>query len=414
MLSLNHITTPIVLAKERPAYANDLLSVSRLNRYEQCPKSFEMRYVRRLKSEPGLPLVFGNLIHDTLEATMNHVVEEQMCGPFPKEFMLEAYRGKFEDSPSITEFEVFEEGRHILVDFAARNGIVDASKIRGIEQRFELPIGDWNFLGFMDRVDEPEPGWINVRDYKTNRVLFDREKVDSDLQASIYLYAARQLWPDAERITFTFDMLRHGVDLHTERDAEAIESAVEFVKSLARQSEMGNYPAKLNEFCAWCDVRNGCDEYQKALKTDDEALADLFIANPDIIEEVAKERERVSYIFKLLKGRKEELEKIIKARIKVDGGVVADGIRYSINKAKNGRKFDRDKTIERLVNKGFGTAEELREKLMIIDPAKLDAFVKAKAKELSPADAKMLRVEIDAMAQVKWSSRFSARKDTGK
>ena len=410
MLSLDHLTTPIVLHREPPTYANDLISVSRVKRFEQCPSSFEMRYVQRLKSEPGLPLHFGNLMHDTLETTMTEIVDAKIAGPFPKEMMMEVYREAFEKNEHISEFEIFEEGRHILVDYAARNGIVDYARHIGIEQRFELPLAGWNFLGFMDRVDDLGDDHINIRDYKTNRVLFDRDQVDSDLQASIYTWAAKQLYPNAKKISFTFDMLRHGIDMRTDRDDEQIESACNFVESLMQQSEAGPYPARLNEFCAWCDQRNGCSMYQDALATDDEKLAELFIANPKMMDEVTTERERVNYIFKLLKGRKEELEKLIKARIKLDGPIVSNGLRYSINKAKYGRKFP-GSVIAVLAAKAKLDEHEVRDKVTSIDAKKVDTLVKKCAKDMNAAEAKMLKVEIDAMAESGYQSRFSARKE---
>ena len=410
MLSFDHVTVPILLTHEPPAYANDLISVSRVKRFEQCPASFDMRYVQRLKSEPGLPLHFGNLMHDTLEQTMQQIVDDKVSGPFPKEMMMDVYRETFEKNDHINEFEIFEEGRHILVDYAARNGIVDYARYIGIEQRFELPLAGWNFLGFMDRVDDLGDGHINVRDYKTNRVLFDRDQVDNDLQASIYCWAAKKLYPNAKKITFTFDMLRHGIDMRTERDEEQIESAIRYVESLERQSEAGPYPARLNDFCAWCDQRGGCETYQTALATDDEKLAELFIANPEALEEVAAERERVTYIFKLLKGRKDELEKLIKAKIKVDGPVVANGIRYSINKAKKGRKFP-NSVISVLAEKAKLDVHEVQEKVTSIDVKKVDSLVKKVAKDMNAAEAKMLKVEIDAMAESGYQSRFSARKE---
>jgi hypothetical protein len=349
-------------------------------------------------------------MHGTLETTMTQIVDGKIAGPFPKDLMMEIYRESFEKNKHISEFEIFEEGRHILVDYAARNGMVDYARHIGIEQRFELPLAGWNFLGFIDRIDDLGDDHIDVRDYKTNRVLFDRDQVDNDLQPSIYLWAAKQLYPNAKKITFTFDMLRHGIDMKTTRDEEQIESACNFVESLMRQSEVGPYPARLNEFCAWCDQRNQCPKYQNALATDDEKLAEMFIANPEVMQEVTAERERVTYIFKLLKGRKEELEKLIKAKIKGDGTFSVNGITYAINKAKHGRKFP-DSVINVLAKKAELKEEEVRSKVMSIDVKKVDVLVKKVAKDMNAAEAKMLKIEIDAMAESGYQSRFSARKE---
>ena len=289
--------------------------------------------------------------------------------------------------------------------------MVDYARHVGIEQRFELPLGEWPFLGFMDRVDDMGKDHINVRDYKTNRVLFDRNQVDSDIQASIYCWAAKQLYPSAKKITFTFDMLRHGIDMHTTRDEEQIESACTFVQTLGKKSEVGPYPARLNDFCAWCDQRNKCDEYQDALTINDEGLADLFVANPEDLSEVAAERERVNYIFKLLKGRKEELENLLKAKVREDGPFLANSLYYSINRSKHGRKFT-DAVVPALANKiETMTEDEIRVKISSFDVKKVDALVKKLAKGMPAAQAMQLKIEIDAMATFGYQSRFSARKE---
>jgi len=422
MLTLDHITTPLqTISPVRPLYQNDLLSVSRLKKFEQCPKAFEMHYIQRLSGSQGVPLVFGNLCHDALEDLYKWVLGTEYKGPFPKDRLMDRYQTTFESSglatlAGATSSEVFEEGRSIMNDFANRNGMIDHREHIAAEMKFEIAVGTWKFIGYIDRLDQPEPKHIVIRDYKTNRVLFSRADCDSDLQASIYHVAARQMFPEAEKFTFVFDMLRHNVELETFRDDDQMAAAVVYCEGLARQSENNeHYPAQFNTFCAWCDNRGRCDEYQNALNLAPAEVVEMMkLSTPEGITAIAEERERVAYIAKLFAKRKDELEKLIKAVIRTDGPVRAAGMRYTETKARQGRSFqDPDKLISFMAGKNMGTDHELRSKLMVLDPKKVDDLVKkhAKAEKLKSADAKMLKLQIDAMAKTGYSTRFDARKD---
>jgi len=81
---------------------------------------------------------------------------------------------------------VFEEGLGILRSFVRRQGHLDHQDVLAIEKRFELSIGPFTVLGFIDRVDRVDDETVEVIDYKTNRMLFTREEVDASLQMSLY------------------------------------------------------------------------------------------------------------------------------------------------------------------------------------------------------------------------------------
>lgn len=416
MLTLDHITTPIIGSTQRPLYANDLISVSRIKKYDQCPHAFELHYIRRLRSSPGVPLIFGNLCHDALEKVYEWIIATQYRGPFPRDRLVDNYQVGFEQS-LLSDSQVFEEGRALLADFASRNGIVDHREHIAAERRFEIQVGEWNFLGFIDRIDQPEAGHIVIRDYKTNRLLFSQFDCDKDLQASIYHLAARKMFPEAKKFTFVFDMLRHNVEIETDRDDDQMDAAATYCEGVARKSENNvSYPAKLNTFCAWCDHRHQCSAYSDALAMDPgKALELLSVVTPEGLEAVAEERERVTQLAKLFTQRKQEMEGILKVAISESGPVFAAGMQYKTFRTRGTRKFagKDDKVVELLVAREFGTEEEVRKSIVGIDTKRLDAFLKRKCKDMKPATAKLLKTEIDSMAKVGYSSRFDARKDKG-
>ena len=55
------------------------LSFTKLSRYETCPLSYKLHYLDRLKSEPGVPLLFGSAVHAVLEGlVLEHMREERV------------------------------------------------------------------------------------------------------------------------------------------------------------------------------------------------------------------------------------------------------------------------------------------------------------------------------------------------
>lgn len=422
-LQLDGLTTPISALTPRQGFRNKYISVSRLELFERCPAGFAKRYIERLKSEPSLPLMFGNLCHSPLEDVYEWILNEEYSGLFPREMLTDAYARHWEEMgigklvPA--GFDVFSEGIDLMRRYVVQNPEVDHFDHLKTEQKFVIKVGDWDFLGYMDRVDRRTVGKkriIRINDYKTNRVMFSKEDAQSKLQASIYIMAAQELYPWADEIEFTFDMLRHGVKVHTTRTEEELQLARDYVMILAEQSEAGKggYPEKLNQFCGWCEFRGACPKYQRAMKGEDHQKR-LVIAVPENIGEITKEREQCAKLAKMFLGRQRELEKLIKAKFEEDGPVKEGGVIYSWSKvkARGGVSYDHKKLIPFLVSKGLGGEEELRKKLLKIDSTKLTALITAKTKklEIKGAQKRQLQLEMEAMAKVSYGMRLSTRTD---
>jgi hypothetical protein len=53
----------------------------------------------------------------------------------------------------LTGMDVFAEGLAILRRFIAEQGVVDHRDVLAIEKEFRLPVGPFDVLGFIDRID---------------------------------------------------------------------------------------------------------------------------------------------------------------------------------------------------------------------------------------------------------------------
>ena len=385
-------------------FKNQHLSYSRLSRFETCPLSYRLHYIEKKQAEPGLPLRFGKTIHAVLERLIKEVVDDERTGPLSEERAIELYREAW-GAERLTGMDVFAEGLAILRRFIAEQGVVDHRDVLAIEKEFRLPVGPFEVLGFIDRVDWIDDETVEVIDYKTNHQLFTRDEVDTSLQMSLYEVAVRRLWPWAKKVKLTFWMLRHGVRQVTTRTEEQLADALAYVETLGRQTETATeYPARLNTNCSYCDHRKQCPAYAEALK----GKRELIVEDLADLEGVAREREEVARLAKALYARKEELEDILKAQLKERDELVLGGVRYRMF-ATTSLDYPLEPTLTLLADATGLSRDEVLGKLGAIDKKALDALLKSLGKKLDKPRVSLLKAELEAHADKRMSPRLWAK-----
>ncbi|MBM4356214.1 MAG: PD-(D/E)XK nuclease family protein, partial [Deltaproteobacteria bacterium] len=284
-------------------------------------------------------------------------------------------------------------------------GTLDHHDILAVEKEFRLPVGPFTVLGYIDRVDRVDDETVEVLDYKTNRLLFTRDEVDSSLQMSLYHLAARQLWPWAKKVKLTFLMLRHGLRMTTERSPEQLEAAMRYVETVGRMTEEATeFPPRLNSNCVWCDHRSKCPAYAEALK----GKRDFVCENTDDLPAVAREREEVARLVKILSDRKAELEGVLKTHLQEHDELVLAGTRYRMfNTAKT--EYPLEPTVETIEKATGMERASLVARLAAVDKKALDALLKELAGRLDKPKLMLLKAELEAAATISYSPRFWAK-----
>jgi len=129
------------------------------------------------------------------------------------------------------------------------------------------------------------------------------------------------------------------------------------------------------------------------------------------LEAVAREREEVARTAKILYARKDELERILKKRLEDVDRLELGGMVYSLGKTTQ-VSYPTAPTValfREVLRKGD---DELLPLLLSVDKAKVDGLVKELSKALPPADARLLKARLDAVAEKSVSPRFSAQRAT--
>jgi len=374
------------------SFANEYLSYSRLKRYAQCPKSYQLHYIRKEPATANTALRFGSLLHTALERVYREILAEKRSGRFPEDRLLAAYKDEWSRS-GLSEFAVFQEGLAILGDYARHHALIDHTSVLAVEQEFRLPVDRFQVLGYIDRVDRVDDETVAIVDYKSNRQIFTREELDNDLQLSIYAMAARMLWPWARKVRLGLYLLRHGILMETTRTEENLVAAREYIAMLGQETEHATvFPARLNENCVWCDHSAQCPTLHRALLGKVEAVCH----DDKDLEAVAREREEVARMAKILYARKDALERILKVHLKEVNRLEVGGMIYTIGKAAQ-VSYPTAPTLTVLRELTGKDDQELAPLLLSVEKSKVDPR-QGPHQIARPGRGPMLKARIEAVA----------------
>jgi RecB family exonuclease len=375
-------------------YTGAYFSVSRVKHYEKCALSFKYCYIDKAPRGTSEPAEFGKLVHAALQKVFEWVVDEEFKGKIPDEVMLAKYQDAFQES-TLADNALYQEGVELLRTYFRLHPTADHREVLAIEREFTIMIdGKVKVLGYIDRIDRLNSDTIEIIDYKTNRMMFSREEMDADLQMSVYGLAAFALWPWVKNIRYRFDMVRHSMSLYTSRQGEDLDFAAAYMIALHRRlAEQTDYPAQINALCGWCDYRDGCKEYNKALKGHG---LQALVAVGDI-ERICEERQSAAAIEKIAKGRKQEMDKLIKSHIGQGKKeeVVVGGVRFKLQ-TKFSTHYPPQRTLK-VLSAATGTpVERLSDMLLVIDGKVMDQFIKDQ--ELPKSKKQLLGAQLVSLA----------------
>ena len=179
------------------------LSYSSINTYETCPAKYRFEYEERLPTVLGPALSFGESLHRALQRSTTGPCRSpppcRSCTPFlDDEWVSEGYRDPSEERLYL------DHGRQVLEAYH-RDNADDFRIPAALEYKFSVEIEGVQLVGQIDRLDRIPGGGYEIIDYKTNRRLPPKSRVDKDLQLSLYWLAAREIWGiEAERLTLYY------------------------------------------------------------------------------------------------------------------------------------------------------------------------------------------------------------------
>lgn len=255
-----------MLTREGPGRYNGgmRLSYSSLDTYQSCPLKYKYREIDKIPEPKSKEAVFGTLVHSVMKFIhapgLIHPTLEQALDYFGKHWNSAVFENK-----EIEERAAFSQGVQMIQKYYAAHQPADFT-IVDLESRFSITIGSeaagiHTVSGIIDRIDKTETGY-EIIDYKTSRKLPSQEKIDTDLQLSIYLRAFLERYPKEkehlESITVSLYFLQHGVKLSSKRTAADLAALDTLFLDVIAKIENEEFDPILSPLCDWCSYQKIC------------------------------------------------------------------------------------------------------------------------------------------------------------
>jgi RecB family exonuclease len=231
------------------------LSYSSIDTYETCPAKYRFRYEENLPTSPSPALSFGDSLHRSLYRFHSRPVPVAPSLEELHEILDAVWVG--EGYADVSEERMYlDHGRQVLAQYH-RDNAADYRIPAAMEFRFSIDVEGVQVSGVIDRMDRIPGGGYEIIDYKTNRRLPPRSRVDGDLQLSIYHLAAREVWGiEPERLTLYY--LLPAQRMSTARTNGDLDDLRRRIATVAERIEAMKFEPRQNPLCDWCEYQALC------------------------------------------------------------------------------------------------------------------------------------------------------------
>jgi putative RecB family exonuclease len=279
------------------------ISYSSLEAYKNCPLKYKFKHIDRVPEPKSKEAQFGTLIHSVL----NYVHTPTLVPPtldaainyFVKGWKPEVYEDEFEERAAFTQ------GIQMIQKYYEQNDIVSVN-IVDLESRFAIEIGNEEsgkhvVSGIIDRIDKTKDGY-EIIDYKTARKMPSQDKVDNDIQLSIYLRAFLERYPKEKEhldtITVSLYYVKHGVKLSSKRTLADLEKLEARFLDVIRAIENAEFEPILSPLCDWCGYKKICPlwkhQYKETHKIDSTEAEEIIGNYLEIKKRMTAERSELT------------------------------------------------------------------------------------------------------------------------
>ena len=307
------------------------ISYSAIDTYQNCSLKYRYQYVDKIHEPKSKEAVFGTLVHSTLKfihtPSLLPPSLEDALDHFSRGWNSEVFENEAEERAA------FSLGVSMIQDYYKKNDI-SSYNIVDLESRFAIEIGKENkhvVSGIIDRVDKTEDGY-EIIDYKTTKKMPSQEKVDNDLQLSVYLNAFLSRYPkeaaNLDKIKVSLYYLKHGVKLSSTRTAEQLENAKNLFLEVIGAIESGRFEPNVTPLCDWCGYQKICPMWRHKFREQrkiDSAEVDKAISEYiQLKSELSAGKLRLGKLASFIEDYmlQEEVERVFG-----EGGVVAQSVR---------------------------------------------------------------------------------------
>lgn len=256
------------------------ISYSAFDTYQNCSLKYKFQNIDRITTPKSKEAVFGTTIHDTMKFIHTPSILPPSLDQAMEHFS-NAWNPAVFESPD-EERAAFSQGIRIIQDYYQKNNPANFN-IVDLESRFQIEIPvkfdaasnhgvnmqTHIISGIIDRIDKTEDGY-EIIDYKTTKKMPSQDKVDNDLQLSVYLQAFLSRYPkeieNIDKLKVSLYYLKHGVKLSATRTVEQLKKSEQLFLDAIKLIEEEKFEPNITPLCDWCGYQNICPMWKHKFK----------------------------------------------------------------------------------------------------------------------------------------------------
>ena len=244
-------------------------SYSKLSTFDTCPLQFRFRYIERIQRETeNIEAFLGSQVHETLRKLYQDLMFTKRNSLAD---LIDYYEGqwsrKWHPLVRIVKKEYTVEhykelGRRCLKNYYERHSPFEDAVTVGLEKEVRLPLdesGEFQFVGYIDRVAQTAKDIYEIHDYKTSLSLPNQQEVDRDQQLGLYQLALTDMLPDARLISLVWHYLAFDREFRSTRSpSQLAELREQTLEQIRRIEVTDDYPPAQSPLCYWCHYPDLC------------------------------------------------------------------------------------------------------------------------------------------------------------
>ncbi|MDP1833462.1 MAG: PD-(D/E)XK nuclease family protein [Candidatus Moranbacteria bacterium] len=246
------------------------ISYSAFDTYQNCSLKYKFQNIDHIKTPKSKEAVFGSTVHETMKFIHTPGILSPTLDQAMEHFSNSWNPAVFDSADE--ERAAFSQGVRIIQDYYQKNNPANFN-IVDLESRFQIEIGTADnkhiISGIIDRIDKTDDGY-EIIDYKTTKKMPSQEKVNNDLQLSVYLQAFLSRYPkeieNIDKLKVSLYYLKHGVKLSATRTVEQLKKSEQLFLDVIKLIEEGRFEPNITPLCDWCGYQNICPMWRHKFK----------------------------------------------------------------------------------------------------------------------------------------------------